>query len=86
MFFVGKARNAIVGLRLEIGARNASLSHGRKVGQAAARNQIAYKRGNEHGLAGASQARHSKAHCRRYQIGKAGARATERARCWVVDI
>ena len=62
VLLVGEARHAIVGLRLEIGARDAALSHGREERQAPAGDEIAHQRGDEHRLAGAREPRDAEAH------------------------
>ena len=86
VLLVGKARQAVVGLRLEIGARDAALRHGGEERQAAAGDQVAHQRGDEHGLAGARQAGDAEAQRRRHGVGKARARAPQRARRRVGDV
>ncbi len=86
VLLVGEARHAVVGLRLQIGARDAALGHGREERQPAAHQEVADERRDEHGLARAGEPGDAEAHGRRHQVGEARARLSERARRAVADV
>ena len=81
VLLVGKARDGIVGLRLEIGAGDAALGHGGKERQAPAGDEAAHQRGDEHGLARARQPRDAEPQRRRHQVEESRAGALEGVRC-----
>ena len=69
MLLVGKARNLVVGLRLQVGAPDAPVGHCREEGQAPAGNEVAHQGGDEDGLARARKARDAKSEARGHQVG-----------------
>ena len=64
VLLIGKARQAVVGLRLEIGMRDASRRHGGKQRQAGAMQEVVDKRGDKDRLARPRQPGDAEADCR----------------------
>jgi hypothetical protein len=86
MLFIREARQAIVGLGLQVRARDAPLCHGGKIGQPPAGDQIADQRGNENGLARPREARHAETQGRGGEVGKAQSGPSEGFRRCVGNI
>ena len=86
VLLVGEARHAVVGLRLEVGARDAPLGHGGEERQPPAGDEVAHQRGDEDGLARARQPGDAQPHGRRHQIEEDRAGASEGVRRRVGEV
>ena len=77
VLLVGEPWQGIVGLRLEVGAGDAPLGHGREVGQAPAGHEATHQGGDEDRLAGACQPGDAEAQGRCHQVADVGASALD---------